>query len=374
MFAEKLITPHSSIAREGIIPEPLLDSVRFRTIRAAYEASDHTYEDMLEATYATAGLVRQTLRFEPHKPDHPEFSAENLTKTQQTNCHGHSIVTSECLDELGIPHLVGFANQHSFLLVQSDDEDQRINLVDTAVKQLYIDITPAVVGPRFDVTDEGNGQVRYLRGDVILDRSQFLKKEKALQDRPWMSFMVGREAQFRFAPADVQARANTLILRSYQPAQGRHLLHAYANFTHSVANKSFIRAHEWLQPLDGLYPDIDSRNRLHGPTRVVRGLAVQAKIQEALDDIGIIERSLSSTQDLLLRLWPVDHRRKVAVVGKDNALLEESIEAYDRIWQDRREQGLSVAAVEARIRKARSQRLATTALGMYPTNNRERGV
>lgn len=249
MFAERLVTPYSRIAQEGIAPEPLLDSVRFRTIRAVYDASDHTYDDMVEAAYATAGLVRQTLWFEPHKPDHPEFSPENLSETQQTNCHGHSIVTSECLDELGISHLIGFANQHSFLLLQSD-EDQQINLVDTAVKQLYIDITPAIHGPRLDTTDEGNGQVRYLRGDVILDRSQFLNKEKALQERPWMSFMVGREAQFRFAPANVQERANTLILRAYQPTCGRHLLHAYANFAHAVSNKSFMRAHEWLQPLD----------------------------------------------------------------------------------------------------------------------------
>ena len=74
MFAEKLITPHSTIAREGIVPEPLLDSVRFRTIKAAYGASEHTYDDMVEAAYATAELVRQTLRFEPHTSDHPEFS------------------------------------------------------------------------------------------------------------------------------------------------------------------------------------------------------------------------------------------------------------------------------------------------------------
>lgn len=373
MFAERLVTPYSKIAREGIAPEPLLDSVRFRTIRAAYDASDHTYDDTVEAAYATADLVRQTLWFEPHKPDHPEFSPQNLAKTQQTNCHGHSIVTSECLDELRIPHLVGFANQHSFLLLQSE-EGHQVNLIDTAVKQLYIDITPAVDGPRFDTSHAGNGQVRRLRGDIILERSQFSNKDEALKDRPWMSFMVGHEAQFRFASHSAQTRANTLILRAYQPEQGRDLLHAYANFAHAVSNKSFIRAHEWLQPLDGLYPDIDSRNHLYGPTRLVRNLAVQAKLQEALDDIGIIERSLSSTQDLLLRLWPIDHRRRVAVIGKDTTLLDESLEAYDKLWQDRREQGLSVISIEARIRKARSQRLATIALSMYSTNNKERGV
>jgi hypothetical protein len=324
---------------------------------------------MVEAAYATAELVRQTLRFEPHTSDHPEFSPESLAETQQTNCHGHSIVTSECLDRLEIPHLVGFANQHSFLLLQSDDEDQRINLVDTAVKQLYVEVTPAVVGPRLDTSHGGSGQVRHLRGDIILERSQFLDKEKALRERPWMSFTVGHETQFRFAPPETQERADTLLLRAYQPAQGRELLHAYANFIHAVSNKSFIRAHGWLQPLDGLYPDIDSRNRLHGPTRLVRGLAIQAKLQEALDDIGIIERSLSSTQDLLLRLWPIDHRRRVAVIGKDTMLLDESLEDYDKLWQARHEQGLSVAAIEARIRKARSQRLATTALSVYPTSN-----
>lgn len=71
VFSEKLTTPHPEIAEAGVPISPLTESVRFQTIRAAFEASDKTHDDTVEAAYDTANLVRQTLRFASHTPNYP---------------------------------------------------------------------------------------------------------------------------------------------------------------------------------------------------------------------------------------------------------------------------------------------------------------
>ena len=239
MYADRLQTPRPDISDFGITPESLLDSTRLKTIKAAYHSSEQTYDDQVEAAYATANLVRQTLRFEQHTPSHPPLSPEALARTQRTNCHGHSIVASECLDGVGIDHWIGFANQHSFLLLE-DASSGRINLVDTAVKPLYTDITPALAGSPLSAQSGEYGTVNTLRGDIVLERSHFTDKERALAERPWMSFTVGRD--YRFKGEAALRRANTLVMRSYQPEQGRTLLEAYANFTHAIARKDVSSA------------------------------------------------------------------------------------------------------------------------------------
>lgn len=352
MYADKLITPRAEIVKAGITPEPLLDSTRFRTIKAAYEASDRVYEDKVEAAYATANLVRQTLWFEPHTPEMPPFSPQSIADKQETNCHGHSIVTSECLDVIGVPHWVGFANQHSFLLLE-DESSRRVNLVDTAVEHLYIDVTSAFIGVPLNEQNGDLGAVNKLRGDVVLAQSLFSDKEKALADRPWMSFTVGRD--YRFKSEYEVRQAHTLMLRSYQPEQGRALLEAYANFTHAIGGNDSSRAYTALERLDGVYPDIDRRNKLHGPTRLVRSLAHAGDVAMALDSVAAVEHSLWPTRDLLLRLWPADQRRRLGILAGRADLIDSSIEKYEELIDERSREKHSTVAIRARLVKAQRQ-------------------
>ena len=353
MYADHLITPRPEMIKAGVAPEALLESTRLRTIKAAYETSDQTYDDRVEAAYATANLVRQTLRFEPHTPLHPPFSPEAIAETHRTNCHGHSIVASECLDAVGINHWISFANQHSFLLLE-DESSHRVNLIDTAVKPLYIDITPAFGGTPLADQDNEYGAVNRLRGDIVLGRSHFPDKEQALAERPWMSFTVGRD--YRFKGEAAVRQASTLVMRSYRPEQGRALLESYANFTHAVTRKDFSTAHQAFSTLDGVYPDIDRRNRLYGPTQLVRELAHAGNVAMALDDIRIVEESLWPTQDLVLRLWPADQRRRLGVLAGQADLLDDAIETYEAMIEERTWQKKSTAAVRGRLKKTQDQR------------------
>lgn len=357
MYTDRLMTPHRDCSERNTTPEPILDSRRFTMIKAAYHSSDQSYDDRVEAATATADLVRQTLRFEKHTPFHPPFSPELLAQTQRANCHGHSIVTSECLDEVGVDHWISFANQHSFIVLEDESHDdgvtRRVNLLDTAEKQLYIDMTPAFAGGALAEQGGEYGAINTLRGDIILERSHFVNKESAQAKRPWMSF-VSENAHYMKDDAALR-RDNTIVMRSYRPEQGRALLASYANFIHAVSRREFLTAHHHLAPLGGVYPDIDRRNKLVAPTQTIRALGQTGKIAAALDDVRIIEESLWPTEDLTLRLWPADQRRRLGVLAGNAGLIDASIETYEEIINERSKQRKSTSMVRGRLAKSKRQ-------------------
>lgn len=185
--------------------------------------------------------------------------------------------------------------------------------------------------------------------------SNFTNKDKAFEGFPWMSFSNGKDDKYRFKPEAELIKAHRLALRSYEPEVGRRVLLAYTNFNHAISRNAPLEAHDWIQQLDGQYPDIDRRNELREPTKLVRALARRAMISEALDDIGAIERSLEPTQDLLLRLWPANQRRYLGFYAHERELIQSAIDSYEQTYQHRKERGLSTHDVEARIVKARAQ-------------------
>lgn len=355
MFFEELTVSSPDSVRAGLAPEPLLGSARFREIQAAYDSSGKTYDDAVKAAYLSAGLIRSCIGFSIHTPDQPELSPDWVGSSRTANCHGHSIVASECLERLGIEHYVGFANQHSFLLMQ-DSESGRVNLIDTPVEKLCVDITPALgaVALRDCLTEAGGAS--YMQGDTILKRSRFGDKHRALERRPWLSFLAGKGDNYVFKPEEEQIRAGRLILRSYEPKQGRAVVLSYGNFIHAMLRRDVAAAHGWIRGLDGTYPDIDRRNRLQTPTRLVRALAATALVDEALDDITAVENSLVAfTNDLVLRLWPADERRRVGVTAGSAEIIRQALDNYDEMYQRRKDEGGSTADIADRLRKAKSQ-------------------
>lgn len=354
MFSEKLTTPVSDILGKRIFSEPLLESAEFAAIKSRYNSNSGTYDDRVEAAYSTAELLRRTLTFSDHTRRQPELTPEWVAAHHTTNCYGHSIIMSECLEQLNIDHHIGFANQHGFVLLE-DTESGRVNLIDTPVEKLCIDITPALGGIALDNYANELGGVNYLWGNTILRRSHFGDKERALARRPWMSFKT-TDSSFPWSKEDTEESANRLILRTYTPQQGRQVLLSFDNFIHAVSRRDTLRAHEWIQGLSGTYPDIDKRNRLSAPSRLVRGLGEKAMINEALSDIQIIENSLLPfTDDIILRLWPIDKRRGLGVQVRSGSLLRQSMDEYDQLYEYRKESGGSTQDIEGRIRKAKNQ-------------------
>jgi hypothetical protein len=357
MFSEKIAAPLPASIEAGLAPEPLLESARFMEIQADFDASEKSYEDAVKAAYQAAGLIRKYIEFSDHTADQPELTPEWIGESHKTNCHGHSIVASECLERLGIEHFIGFANQHSFVLMQ-DAVTGQVDLIDTPVEKLCIDITPALGTVALHGRTRGDqGGADHLQGHTILALAPFSDKYRALARRPWLSFLARKNDNYFLNPNDEsQKRAGQLMMRSYEPKRGRAVLLSYDSFVHATLRRDVVRSHEWLQDLDGTYPDIDRRNNLRAPTRLVRAFGLRALVDEALGDIAIIESSLQPfTNDLILRLWPADERRRLGVKMKSAEIIQQTLESYDEIYETRDSEGGSTVDIEARIRKARSQ-------------------
>ena len=207
-FAADLKTPRWEIAKGGVDPEKLLESKRFLTIQAAYDVSEKAYENQVEAAYATGLLVRQTLFYDRYKDRSDWVTAEDVAVDQTTNCHGYSIVTSECLDHIGVPHYISYANTHSFITLQTSD-GTHTNLIDTSEKKLYVDIGGAINETPFaQQTEAGTSAANKLNMDIVLARV----------DSPpvidWMDFGSTRTTR---SYSEASERDTILMLRTYSP-------------------------------------------------------------------------------------------------------------------------------------------------------------
>ena len=354
MLSERVKVPSPSSSEANAARQPLTHSYQFEEIRKSYEDSSKSYDDDVAAAYAVASLIREAITFSEHTSKQPELSPEWIESGHTTNCHGHSIITSECLDQLGIPHRVSFANQHSFLLME-DDVSGRVNLIDTPVEKLCTDITPALGGFALNEFSRDQGGANFIWGNIILYRSQFGNKQRALKIRPWLSFHAENNGPLFLTDSqnDLESR---LILRTYEPEIGREVLLAYDSFMHAVSSRDMSRAQQRLQALSGTYPDIDKRNKLRAPTKLVRYLGSSAFVNEALDNIDAIERSVKAfSGDINLTLWPADQRRDLGAKVKSPDMIRLAIDEYEEAYQRRRDADLTTSGIENRIRRAKNQ-------------------
>ena len=106
-LSANLMTPKRQLvkAEPGPRRELLLDSQQLKLIRAVYEQSPQTYDAATKAAVDIAQVVRQTVDFAPTLADSPLLDAVEVANREATNCFGHVIIASECLEQLGIEHL-----------------------------------------------------------------------------------------------------------------------------------------------------------------------------------------------------------------------------------------------------------------------------
>ena len=134
-YSSGLLTPKQRLLETdpGLQRELLLQSQQLRTIAADYQQSSQLFNDKVEATESVGSLVRKSLDFATTGDLTPEFNADSLAEREAANCFGYTIVASECLDKIGVEHLVAYANQHAFVLIP-DRKTDRLFMLDTPTK------------------------------------------------------------------------------------------------------------------------------------------------------------------------------------------------------------------------------------------------
>lgn len=192
-LAAQLLTPKSSRVEQGGNGqrELLFESRQLRAINEEYEQSPKTFDDTARAAISVASLVRETLDFAPTSNSSQPLRAEIIAKTEVANCFGHTIVTSECLERLGIEHFISYANQHTFITL-FDRQSDRSFMIDVKTEELCCEMT-GVVGRENPLDQLWRGQLRAensLFTDELLMRQlpQSINRENFLAVRGWLRF------------------------------------------------------------------------------------------------------------------------------------------------------------------------------------------
>lgn len=330
-LSAELMTPKRRLV-EGdpeLQRELLLDSQQLKLIRVVYEQSPQGFDDATEAASQVAHLVRQTVDFVPTSTITPPLSSEVISESEVTNCFGYAIIASECLEQIGIEHFVGYANQHSFLTL-FDRTSNRAFLLDVATKELCCDMTDAIGGE-----DPLNQlAVGALRAENTLYSNELLKqlppsvnREQFVDKRPWLGFDGTDLTQFReYRPAD-----RILQLFTLPSIPGRLLLQQQYNAGRWADRGDLDRASDEFLELAGLYLDVDPRNNLKHIDGLRKKLMAVGKYDAALRLAVVVSESLVAGDTSKNQFFLPDALRDVAKRTSNKALAEWALVNYMRL-------------------------------------------
>ena len=329
-LSTQLLTPRSDIAeKRGVKREPLLGSGKLCDIKSVYEKSDKTFDDIAEAAKSVAELIRETLYFRSTDRDSRELNADNIAKDEVANCYGHTIVASECLEELNIEHFISYANQHTFITL-FDRESDRSFIIDVLTEELRCEMTDAI---GFDGIDPAEqlyyGELRAnstLYTDLLLQKlPSSVNRSDFVARREWLMFSDGMKYRDGYGR---NARLQMLTLLSIP---GRLLLLDEYNARIDQLNGRYKEAADKIVDLSGIYLDVDSRNDLREVDKLCRGLIEQGSGDLAIQAASVVNDSLLSGDSSKNRLFLPDVMRKVAKHDRDINLLNEAIRLYKEI-------------------------------------------
>ena len=329
-LSSQLLTPKSSMAeKEGSSRESLLGSREFCNVKSMYESSSKTFDDIAKVAERVAGIVRNTIDFRATSHSSSPLNADNIAKDEVANCYGHTIVASECLEELGIEHFISYANQHTFITL-FDRDSNRSFMVDILTKELCCEITDAIGFGNKDPVEQLNcGELRAkstLYTDVLLQKlPPSINKSDFVAQREWLMFSDGWDYRDGFG---TKAMLQMLTLPS---VPGRLLLLDEYNARIDQLNGRYEEAAGRIGDLSGIYLDIDPRNNLAEVSKLCKSLINQGSTDLAIEVAIVVNDSLLPEDYSKNRLFLPDIMRKVARQKNDKSILEESIHLYEEI-------------------------------------------
>ena len=329
-MAAQLFTPKSSITERNphIHRELLLESQQLRAINDEYEQSPKTFDDTARAAMSVASLVRETLDFAPTSNSSQPLRAEIIAETEVANCFGHTIVTSECLERLGIEHFISYANQHTFITL-FDRQSDRSFMIDVKTEELCCEMTGAV-GRENPLDQLWRGQLRAensLFTDELLMRQlpQSINRENFLAVRGWLRFP---DPQLEHRDS---RRGSILQMFTLPSIPGRLLLLDEYNARIDQLRGKYGEAASVLVDLPGLYLDVDPRNNLEEVGKLCKRLILQGYDELAIEVARMVNESLPDDDHSKNKLFLPDVVRRVAKKNDDIGLLRKSIQLYESL-------------------------------------------
>lgn len=330
-LSANLMTPKRQLvkAEPGLRRELLLDSQQLKLIRAVYEQSPQTYDAATKAAVNIAQVVRQTVDFAPTSADSPLLNAVKVASREATNCFGHAIIASECLEQLGIEHCISYANQHAMVTL-FDRGSERAFLLDVATEELCCDMTGVLGSGAPDPLDQlAMGELRavnaFFSEELLKRLPPSIDRQKFMSSRPWLSFDAIDAVQSHAH----KPRNRILQFLTLPSVPGRMLLIQQYNAVRRAGSGDIETASKELSELSGLYLDVDSRNGLKEVDELCRRLILAGKYDEAIDLATMVDESLVPDDKSKNKLFLPDIMRKIARQTGNKELAWRAIKLYE---------------------------------------------
>ena len=333
--AGDLLTPRKDITDRdpNLNQTPLVTSQRLRRIEVVYKSSEKTFDDKVEAADEIGHMVRQTLSFGSIAAGTPRlWGWDERTETVRTNCFGHTIISSELMDAIGVPHMISFVNAHSFITLLSEDS-RHAHMVDPPTKDLFLDIDSAVHGRWPQAVFEHDEAARYATNTLdtraVLGRVVRKSSERVKMENRWLDARQGKVVTPKYDENEV---ADALIMRTYRPKDGREVLENYGMAMQYTLVGQLDSALDRFRKLEGVYPDVEAGNKL-ALARLLRDRLFRLKrYEEAEDVVRVVDESLEKNGTLPDRTpnkyFVLDTLRSIAFAHHQPDILEALSEAY----------------------------------------------
>ena len=345
-LSANLMTPKRRLveAKPGLQRELLLDSQQLKLICAVYEQSPQTFDDATKAAVDIARVVRQTVDFAPTLADSPLLDAVEVAGCEATNCFGHVIIASECLEQLGIEHFVSYANQHAMVTL-FDRGSERAFLLDVATEELCCDMTGVIGSGAPNPLDQlAMGELRavntFFSGELLKRLPPSIDRQKFMSSRLWLSFDAIDAVQSH----EHKPRNRILQFLTLPSIPGRMLLTQQYNAARRVGLGDIEKAGEELSELSGIYLDVDSRNKLKELARLRSRLISAKKYDEAIGLAVMASESLVPGDRSINQFFLPDTLRYIAEKMRSRELAKWALAGYERIPRSSLQVGKFVAA------------------------------
>lgn len=294
------------------------------------------YSSVPDAADQISRLVKRSIQFQPKWTAYRGIRDEDFGTDARSDCYGFALATSEALSHIEVPHYVGYANGHVLTFVH--DDDRSLWIIDGLSPCLNSNITSAVL--HFDLEKaraqtEETGRSVFRIDSSILSNSVKLRTnfEELSSKNPWLTKQSSIIRDERTITEKNLLRIRTIIVTTMLPEVGRRAVRAMRNAHASILAGDMDTAYVEITSISGLFPEVDSRNKLPEIRQLIGALAVQGDIDKALAVAKAISdsRTPDISTDIRLRTWHGDALRTIGRIAANPAILHQALDAYTAI-------------------------------------------
>ena len=264
----------------------------------AYESLKLRYVDLIAKEVGRSLWYPQTIN-KDHKDDFESYGLPNplplstIQENQFTNCHGYTLVGSECLEKAGIEHWIAFANRHAFMLVPTTLNGARTVYFTDMLSPYLNQVVSEAINPRnFDKLPTG---IRRTGRTAAILNTYFLAPvgtdtDALSQMHTWMKSGSHNAFSPRYTSVGMPHHEEykelmsqySHIMSVYSMEKGRVSLEHYVDLRCAIATNNIEDAYQILIDMHGIYPELNARQSHDEIKRIALYLAHQNRSDEAI--------------------------------------------------------------------------------------------